>query len=43
MMIKQKEGQGLEIIDAWSSILNDVNMCSIVDPFILTTPAFRLV
>ena len=35
--------EGLQTLDERSSILNNVQMCSMSDPCILTTPAFRLI
>ena len=39
----RKNDKGLEVIDARNSIFNNVNMCSIAEPFIFTTQAFRLI
>ena len=33
----------LQTLDKRNSIFNNVQMCSMVDPSILTTPAFRLI
>ena len=33
----------LQTLDERSSIFNNVQMCSMTDPCILTTPAFRLI
>ena len=35
--------EGLQTLDERSSILNNVQMCSMSDPCILITPAFRLI
>ena len=40
---KKKMGKRLQTFDERSSIFNNVQMCSMVDPSILTTPAFRLI
>ena len=40
---KTKVGQRLQNLDESSSIFNNVQMCSMTDPCILTTPAFRLI
>ena len=40
---KRKMDKRLQILDERSSIFNNVQMCSMIDPCILTTPGFRLI
>ena len=40
---KRKMDKRLQTLDERSSIFNNVQMCSMTDPCILTTPAFRLI
>ena len=40
---KRKMDKHLQTLDKRNSIFNNVQMCSMVDPSILTTPAFRLI
>ena len=40
---KRKMDKRLQTLDKRSSICNNVQMCSMTDPCILTTPAFRLI
>ena len=40
---KRKMNKRLQTLDQRNSIFNNVQMCSLVDPSILTTPAFRLI
>ena len=42
-MKKGKMDKRLQTLDERNSIFNNVQMCSMVDPSILTTPAFRLI
>ena len=43
MTKKRKMGKRLQTVDERNSTFNNVQMCSLVDPFILTTPAFKLI
>ena len=40
---KKKMNKRLQTLDERNSIFNNIQMCSIVDPSILTTPTFRLI
>ena len=40
---KRKMDKRLQTLDERNSIFNNVQMCSMVNPSILTTPAFRLI
>ena len=40
---KRKMDKRLQTLDKRSSVCNNVQMCSMTDPCILTTPAFRLI
>ena len=40
---ERKMDKRLQTLDERSSIFNNVQMCSMTDPCILTTPAFRLI
>ena len=40
---ERKMDKRLQTLDERSSIFNNVQMCSVTDPCILTTPAFRLI
>ena len=40
---KKNMNKRLQTLDERNSIFNNVQMCSIVDPSILTTPTFRLI
>ena len=40
---KRKMNKRLKTLDERSSIFDNVQMCSMTDPCILTTPAFRLI
>ena len=40
---KRKMDKRLQILDKRSSIFNNVQVCSMAEPCILTTPAFRLI
>ena len=40
---KRKMDKRLQTLDERNSIFNNVQMCSLVNPSILTTPAFRLI
>ena len=40
---KRKMDKRLQILDERSSIFNNVQVCSMTDPCILTTPTFRLI
>ena len=40
---KRKMDKRLQILDARSSIFDNMQMCSMTDPYILTAPAFRLI
>ena len=40
---KRKMDKRSQILDERSSIFNNIQLCSITDPYILTTPAFRLI
>ena len=40
---ERKMDKRLQILDGRSSIFNNVLMCSMTDPCILTTPVFRLI
>ena len=42
-MKKGKMDKRLQTLDERNSIFNNVQMCNMVDPSILTTPAFRLI
>ena len=43
MVKKRKMGKRLQMLDERSIIINNVQLCSMYDPCILTTPAFRLI
>ena len=42
-MIKTKKNQQEEIKDERKMVFDNVHKCSMVDPFILATPAFKII
>ena len=42
-IIKTKRNRLVEIKDERKQVFDNVHRCSMVDPFILTTPAFKII